>query len=133
LIRGKNYSVHIVLNADYLRRLAKRKTFRVDAEHISCTHFDFVKTEITERTGDRRAGRAVRAGQCNDNVADSRALCPHDATGDRNFGGGWRATALKNFEIALPIFEKLAANSPENVKRRRELEIIKSQIAGLKS
>ncbi|CAN5852438.1 hypothetical protein BH20ACI4_BH20ACI4_15730 [soil metagenome] len=42
-----------------------------------------------------------------------------------------KSAALKNFEQSLPIFERLSAESPENIKRKRDLEKIKSQLAKL--
>ena len=44
-----------------------------------------------------------------------------------------KAAALRNFETALPIFEKLSAKSPENVKSRKDLELIKFDLAALKN
>lgn len=42
-----------------------------------------------------------------------------------------KSAALKNFEQSLPIFQRLSAESPENMNRKRDLESVKAEIAKL--
>lgn len=44
-----------------------------------------------------------------------------------------KPAALKNFEMSLPIFERLSTESPKNVKRKRDVGTVKSYLAELKN